>query len=89
MITILIILDVFLFITIIAFIIAIETHDKKGLSSVLCIVTMIASFLLFIITDVNTIQPLDVYRGDTTLKITYVDSIPVDTTVVWKKDYNK
>ena len=27
---------------------------------------------------------MDVYRGNTTLEITYRDSIPVDTTVVWK-----
>jgi len=27
---------------------------------------------------------IDVYRGNTTLEITYRDSIPVDTTVVWK-----
>lgn len=29
-------------------------------------------------------EPIDVYRGKTTLKITYVDSIPQDTLVVWK-----
>ena len=34
-----------------------------------------------------TDQPsaLDVYNGKTTLAITYVDSVPVDTTVVFKK----
>lgn len=30
-------------------------------------------------------KPIDVYRGKTTLKITYVDSIPQDTLVVWKE----
>ena len=29
---------------------------------------------------------IDVYRGKTTLQITYVDSTPVDTTVVWKEE---
>lgn len=29
-------------------------------------------------------EAIDVYRGDTKLEITYADSIPVDTTVVWK-----
>ena len=29
-------------------------------------------------------KPIDVYRGKTTLKITYVDTIPQDTLVVWK-----
>lgn len=27
---------------------------------------------------------IDVYRGNTTLEITYRDSIPVDSIVVWK-----
>ena len=30
-------------------------------------------------------RPIDVYNGKTTLEITYRDSIPVDTVVVWKK----
>lgn len=30
-------------------------------------------------------KPIDVYRGKTTLKISYVDSIPQDTLVVWKE----
>lgn len=29
-------------------------------------------------------KPIDVYRGKTTLKISYVDSIPQDTLVIWK-----
>ena len=29
---------------------------------------------------------IDVYRGNTTLQITYQDSIPIDTTVVWKEE---
>ena len=29
-------------------------------------------------------QAIDVYRGNTTLQITYKDSIPVDTVVVFK-----
>lgn len=34
----------------------------------------------------KSIQPtaIDVYRGETTLKITYVDSIPTDTIVIFK-----
>lgn len=31
-------------------------------------------------------KPIDVYRGKTTLKITYVDSIPQDTLVIWKNN---
>ena len=32
-------------------------------------------------------KPIDVYRGKTTLRITYQDSIPLDTVVVWKDEY--
>ena len=33
---------------------------------------------------ITTPQAIDVYRGKTTLEITYRDSIPVDTVVVFK-----
>lgn len=32
----------------------------------------------------NRPKPIDVYRGKTTLKITYENNVPVDTTVVFK-----
>lgn len=32
-----------------------------------------------------SINPMDVYRGKTTLEITYRDNIPVDSVVVWKE----
>lgn len=35
------------------------------------------------------LQAIDVYRGKTTLKITYQDSIPVDSVVVFKTINNK
>ena len=31
------------------------------------------------------ITPIDVYRGKTTLEITYKDSIAIDSVVVWKE----
>lgn len=34
-------------------------------------------------------MPIDVYRGYTTLQITYKDSVAVDTTVVFKDEYIK
>lgn len=30
-------------------------------------------------------KPIDVYRGKTSLKISYVDTIPQDTLVIWKE----
>lgn len=32
----------------------------------------------------NTVFPIDVYRGNTTLEITYKDGVAIDSTVVWK-----
>lgn len=32
------------------------------------------------------IEPIDVYRGRTTLEITYRDSVAVDSVVVWKEE---
>lgn len=32
-------------------------------------------------------KAIDVYREKTTLQITYQDSIPLDTVVVWKKEF--
>lgn len=34
-------------------------------------------------------KAIDVYNGKTTLEITYRDSVPVDTVVVFKKEYRK
>jgi uncharacterized membrane protein YfcA len=38
------------------------------------------------LTDSKQPKPIDVYRGKTTLKISYIDSIPQDTVVVWKNN---
>lgn len=53
-----------------------------------------ASTIVFIITGVSlldnrynpSIAPIDVYRGKTTLEITYRDSVAVDSVVVWKEE---
>lgn len=34
----------------------------------------------------NEPRAIDVYRGKTELKITYIDTIPQDTVVVWKNN---
>ena len=31
-------------------------------------------------------QAIDVYKGKTTLEITYKDKVPIDSTVVWKNN---
>lgn len=46
------------------------------------------SFLVFILSLSCVYKPsaMDVYRGKTTLEITYKDKAPVDSTVVWKNN---
>ena len=44
------------------------------------------SFLIFILSLSCVCKPsaIDVYRGKTTLEITYKNRVPIDSTVVWK-----
>ena len=42
---------------------------------------MLAGVLLY---SQFSMKPIDVYRGKTTLEITYRDSVAIDTTVVYK-----
>ena len=56
------------------------------------VLTVIFYGILFISTLCTAIttqyspQPIDVYRGKTTLEITSVNNIPIDSTVVWKNN---
>ena len=49
--------------------------------------SFIFSFIIFILLlfQLNEPTAIDVYKGKTTLEITYKDKVPVDSTVVWKK----
>lgn len=48
------------------------------------IVGVVAMGITLTIIDSKIPKPIDVYRGRTVLKITYEDSIPVDTAVVFR-----
>ena len=41
--------------------------------------------LILLAFSLNEPKAIDVYRGKTTLEITYKDKVPIDSTVVWKK----
>ena len=41
--------------------------------------------LILLAFSLNEPKAIDVYRGKTTLEITYKDKIPIDSTVVWKR----
>lgn len=61
-----------------------EGYDMEGMSAatMVCAVLFGAFFVMIIVKSEPT--ALDVYRGKTTLEITYRDSIAIDTTVVYK-----
>lgn len=68
-------------------IITLETDklDKfqKAFISTICI--CIGTICMVNFTEQKYPKPIDVYRGKTTLQITYKDNIPIDTVVVFKK----
>jgi hypothetical protein len=66
--------------------------NTKGLSGACGFSLMVGILLLIVgIIEVSPKKPtaLDVYRGKTTLEITYKDSIPIDTIVVFKEEFKK
>ena len=50
----------------------------------LCMIAMGASFVVLHDTIAPMPNAIDVYRGKTTLEITYRDSVAIDSTVVYK-----
>lgn len=58
--------------------------EGEPLPIVLFILSLISCTLLWI----HLMKPtaIDVYKGKTTLEITYKDGVPIDSTVVWKYD---
>ena len=60
-------------------------EDKKFMRIIMITITacsIIAMFLMF--GHLSKPKPIDVYRGNTTLEITYKNNVPIDTVVVWK-----
>lgn len=54
-----------------------------------CISGIFIFVITFSILDINTIEPIDVYQGKTTLKYEVVDGVKVDSIVIWKDDFKK
>ena len=60
-------------------------EDKKFMRIIMITITacsIIAMFLMF--GHLSKPKPIDVYRGNTALEITYKDNVPVDSVVIWK-----
>ena len=60
-------------------------EDKKFMRIIMITITacsIIAMFLMF--GHLSKPKPIDVYRGNTALEITYKDNVPIDSVVIWK-----
>jgi hypothetical protein len=63
---------------------AIVLIDDIVTTILICILSIVGLILAICNTDLN-IPAIEVYRGNTTLQITYEGDTPIDSTVVWKK----
>ena len=60
-------------------------EDKEFMRIIMITITVCsiaAMFLMF--AHLSKPKPIDVYRGNTALEITYKDNVPVDSVVIWK-----
>ena len=61
--------------------------ENKELSTkfLICASVLYPVLVLFLLSSYTTKpRAIDVYKGKTTLEITYKDKVPIDSTVVWK-----
>ena len=82
----------FILLTSICYIWNIYTNDKdyRFISALLLVIsTVILIGLISSYESRNIPTAMDVYQGKTTLEITYRDSIPVDSVVVFKDEFKK
>ena len=79
-------MDVLLIITISFAITSTILHLFAGDYSAVVSLSIVAVLVTFIICEEREKpQAIDVYKGKTTLQVTYEDSIPIDTVVIFKK----
>ena len=60
-----------------------DNRLRKNISATLVIIFVVALYVLLII-SVSKPKAIDVYRGKTTLEITYKNNVPIDTVVTYK-----
>ena len=66
------------------FIFVIFAYDISA-TSFITIFLLTVGILVSLLVILEEPQAIDVYRGNTTLEITYKDGVAIDSTVVWKK----
>lgn len=70
---------------ILAFIVSIVADSEAGFFSFIFMSGIWIGFFILAVYDNYHPTAIDVYRNKTTLEITYKDSIPIDSTVVFKE----
>lgn len=86
------ILVILFLLLILSFIVNVLFDDTDAkIISWLCAIICGIIFTIVLIDYISKYKPtaLDVYQGKTTLEITYKDSIPVDSVVVFKEEFKK
>ena len=86
------ILVILFLVLILSFIVNVLFDDTDiKIISWLCAIICSIIFTIVLIDYISKYEPtaLDVYQGKTTLEITYRDSIPIDTIVVFKEEFKK
>ena len=78
-----IIFILFIILMILLFFDIIVEHELGLLFRIISYVILLTIFILCLIYWTKP-TAIDVYRGKTTLEITYKDGTPIDSTVVWK-----
>lgn len=74
---------VFAFLTVVFMLIR-DGMEKEWATVFIMICAFLAGVMWAVLLTHDEIQPIDVYRGKTTLEITYRDSVAVDSVVVYK-----
>ena len=73
---------------IVVFCIALVMDANKQASTLFGIFLGVWVYVLVSVIAYNirpSVEPIDVYRNKTTLKITYIDGVATDSVVVWKE----
>ena len=85
-----IIVFVLLYVIALVWIIFADDECERFLSAILLTMTTCVLFALISSYESrDTLTTKDVYEGKTTLEITYRDSIPIDTIIVFKNEFKK
>lgn len=85
------IIAILILLLVLAFVWNVLSKDIDKIISCLCVIVCSTIFTVILIDYCHKDNPttLDVYEGKTTLEITYRDSIPIDSIVVFKEEFKK